>query len=57
MVTYDNRILDIADRIVNMVDGRIVADVILNDAIRICEFLRTVDVFAKLTPVRVDADG
>jgi putative ABC transport system ATP-binding protein len=50
MVTHDNRILDLADRLVNMVDGRIVSDVVLRDAIMICEFLKTVDVFQALTP-------
>jgi putative ABC transport system ATP-binding protein len=50
MVTHDNRILEFADRIVNMVDGRIVSDVVLRDAVMICEFLKTVDVFQALTP-------
>src|SRR5262249_31705157 len=50
MVTHDNRILDVADRIVNMVDGRIVSDVVLHDAVTICEFLKSVDVFQGLTP-------
>jgi len=50
MVTHDNRILEFADRIVNMVDGRIVSDVVLRDAVMICEFLKTVDVFQPLTP-------
>ncbi len=50
MVTHDNRILEAADRIVNMVDGRIVSDVMLRDAVAICEFLKTVDVFRDLTP-------
>jgi putative ABC transport system ATP-binding protein len=50
MVTHDHRILELADRIVNMVDGRIVSDVVLRDAVAICEFLKTVDVFQGLTP-------
>lgn len=50
MVTHDNRILDLADRIVNMVDGSIVSDVHLHDAVRICELLRSADLFEKLTP-------
>jgi len=33
-----------------MVDGRIVSDVVLRDAVMICEFLKTVDVFKSLTP-------
>ena len=50
MVTHDNRILELADRIVNMVDGTIKSDVVLGDAFKICEFLRTVDLFKHLTP-------
>ena len=50
MVTHDNRILELADRIVNMVDGSIKSDVVLNDAVMICEFLRTVELFKNLTP-------
>jgi putative ABC transport system ATP-binding protein len=50
MVTHDNRILELADRIVNMVDGSIRSDVVLRDALRICEFLRTVELFNQLTP-------
>jgi putative ABC transport system ATP-binding protein len=50
MVTHDTRILDIADRVVNMVDGTIRSDVVLRDALMICEFLRTVKLFSQLTP-------
>jgi putative ABC transport system ATP-binding protein len=50
MVTHDNRILDIADRIVNMVDGRIVSSVLVQEAAMICEFLRNQPLFAPLTP-------
>jgi putative ABC transport system ATP-binding protein len=50
MVTHDNRILDIADRIVNMVDGRIVSSVLVQEAALICEFLRNQPLFAQLTP-------
>src|SRR5262249_50347952 len=53
MVTHDNRILDLADRIVNMVDGAIKSDIVLQDALRICEFLRTVDLFKHLTPTEI----
>jgi putative ABC transport system ATP-binding protein len=53
MVTHDNRILELADRIVNMVDGHIVSDVVLRDAITICEFLRSVELFKKLTPAEI----
>jgi putative ABC transport system ATP-binding protein len=50
MVTHDHRIIELADRLVHMVDGRIVSDVMLNDALRICEFLKDVDAFKTLTP-------
>jgi putative ABC transport system ATP-binding protein len=53
MVTHDNRILEYADRIVNMVDGNIVSDVILRDAVEICEFLKTIEVFQHLTPTEI----
>ena len=53
MVTHDNRILEYADRIVNMIDGSIVSDVHLRDSVAICEFLNTVEIFKKLTPTEI----
>src|SRR5579883_3458370 len=53
MVTHDYRIIEAADRLVHMVDGRIVSDVVLHDALRICEFLRAVDLFRALTPTQL----
>lgn len=53
MVTHDNRILDLANRIVNMVDGAIQSDVILAEAVRICEFLRPLEQFQHLTPTEL----
>jgi putative ABC transport system ATP-binding protein len=53
MVTHDYRIIESADRLVHMVDGRIVSDVVLHDALRICEFLRAVDLFRSLTPAQL----
>jgi putative ABC transport system ATP-binding protein len=50
MVTHDHRIIDAADRLVHMVDGRIMSDVMLHDALRICEFLRPIELFKSLTP-------
>jgi len=50
MVTHDNRILDVADRIVTMVDGRIKSNVLVQVSAQICGFLKDVPVFAKLTP-------
>jgi putative ABC transport system ATP-binding protein len=55
MVTHDFRVIECADRLVHMVDGRIVSDVVLHDALRICEFLRAVDLFQALTPVQLTA--
>ena len=53
MVTHDSRILDVADRIVNFVDGRIESDVIVNDTIKICEILKKSDVFQHLSPTEL----
>jgi putative ABC transport system ATP-binding protein len=50
MVTHDHRIIDSADRLVHMVDGRIMSDVVLHDALRTCEFLRQIELFKTLTP-------
>jgi putative ABC transport system ATP-binding protein len=48
MVTHDNRILDAADRIINMVDGRITSDVLVRETVAICQFLRSIELFASL---------
>jgi len=53
MVTHDSRILDVADRIVNFVDGRIESDVIVNDTIKICELLKKSEVFQRLNPTEL----
>lgn len=50
IVTHDNRILDVADRIVNMVDGHIVSNVIVEESVAICEFLSKCVAFSNLTP-------
>lgn len=50
MVTHDNRILDVADRIVNMVDGRIHSDVLVEESSVLCEFLKGCSIFSDLTP-------
>ena len=52
LVTHDNRILDAADRIVNMVDGRIKSDVMLRESDLIVEFIEKISPFRGLrTPV------
>jgi putative ABC transport system ATP-binding protein len=50
LVTHDNRILDVADRVVNMVDGRIKSDVVVREAELICEFIQMLPAFKGLTP-------
>jgi putative ABC transport system ATP-binding protein len=55
MVTHDQRIIDAADRLVHMVDGRIMADVMLQDPLRICDFPDSIDPTqssAKETPAK-----
>jgi putative ABC transport system ATP-binding protein len=53
MVTHDSRILNVADRIVNMVDGSIASDVRVQETVAICEFLRPLEIFSRLTPAEL----
>ncbi|MEM7588408.1 MAG: ATP-binding cassette domain-containing protein, partial [Acidobacteriota bacterium] len=50
LVTHDNRILQAADRIINMVDGRLVSDVAVGESLEVCEFLAKVPAFSGYTP-------
>lgn len=50
IVTHDSRILDVANRIVNMVDGVIVSDVDLQETEELMRLLHEVPVFKELTP-------
>lgn len=50
IVTHDNRILDVADRIINMVAGRIKNDSNVRMIEKICEFLKETRFFSDLTP-------
>jgi putative ABC transport system ATP-binding protein len=50
IVTHDNRILDAADRIVNMVDGRIISNVLVQESVAVCTFLSKCEAFAGLPP-------
>jgi putative ABC transport system ATP-binding protein len=50
IVTHDNRILDAADRIVNMVDGQIASNVLVAESLIICEFLKKAPAFSSLAP-------
>lgn len=48
IVTHDNRILDAADRILKMVDGYIVSDVVVADSMVIGEFLKKMPIFSEV---------
>ena len=50
IVTHDNRILDVADQIINMVAGHIKNDSDVKETEKICEFLRKTEFFEDLTP-------
>ncbi|MCE5269840.1 ATP-binding cassette domain-containing protein [bacterium] len=45
IVTHDNRILDAADRVINMVDGNIESNVVVADALAIMSFLKDCHIF------------
>ena len=53
IVTHDKRILDMADRIVNMVDGKIISDVLPRLVEEVTQFLRHCPLFRELTPSTV----
>ena len=50
IVTHDNRILDVADRIVNMVDGSIHSNVLVQWNSAMCQILNDFSIFQGLTP-------
>ena len=50
IVTHDNRILDVADRIVNMVDGSIHSNVLVQWNSAMCQILNDFPIFQGLTP-------
>ncbi|MBI5689760.1 MAG: ATP-binding cassette domain-containing protein [Verrucomicrobia bacterium] len=50
IVTHDNRILNVADRIVNMVDGRIVSDIRVKETMVICAILKRCEIFKEMSP-------
>lgn len=50
LVTHDNRILDVADQIINMVDGCIASDMQVDRSLEICQFLTRCRVFYENTP-------
>jgi putative ABC transport system ATP-binding protein len=47
IVTHDTRILDVADRIINLIDGRIASDVAVKQTVKIVEFLQKCPIFAQ----------
>jgi putative ABC transport system ATP-binding protein len=48
LVTHDQRLIDNADRIVNLVDGKISSNVIVQQAVQICQFLNRCEIFDEL---------
>lgn len=50
IVTHDNRILDVADRIVTLVDGRIRSDALVKEAAILTQMLARCSVFERVTP-------
>lgn len=50
IVTHDNRILDVADRIVNMVDGKIKSNVLVQKTALLCQILQQYPLFRELSP-------
>ncbi|MFH1983269.1 MAG: ATP-binding cassette domain-containing protein [Pseudomonadota bacterium] len=53
IVTHDNRILDVADRIIKMVDGYVVSDVDVAESITVAGFLKKCPVFKASTPTLI----
>ena len=49
IVTHDNRLINMADRIVNMVGGRIISNVLTSESIRICKALAQCEELAGLS--------
>ncbi len=50
IVTHDDRILDKADRIINMFDGKIDRNTLVKESLKICMFLERCDAFKGQTP-------
>ncbi|HTQ32682.1 MAG TPA: ATP-binding cassette domain-containing protein [Stellaceae bacterium] len=53
MVTHDHRIIELADRLIHMVDGSITSDTLLDNERRVAEFLKSVEPFGALNPVEL----
>jgi putative ABC transport system ATP-binding protein len=50
IVTHDPRILDVADRIINLVDGRIISNVAVQETVLISAFLQRCPIFSDHSP-------
>ncbi len=50
IVTHDNRILNVADRLVNMVDGHIVSNIRVRETMIICASLKKCSIFKDMSP-------
>ena len=50
IVTHDNRILDAADRIINLTDGTVTSDIDVKRTIYICQFIKDCSVFKGMSP-------
>jgi putative ABC transport system ATP-binding protein len=53
MVTHDTRLLDAADRIINMMDGRIVSNVHVAEVLEACDLLRRSKLFDASLPAEM----
>lgn len=53
MITHDTRLLDAADRIVHMMDGQIVSNVVVEEVLEISTFLRASGLFPSTTPAEL----
>ncbi len=49
LITHDNRILDYADRIINIVDGQIVSNNLVEEQIELIKFLKKCKAFSNLS--------
>ena len=50
IVTHDNRILDVADRIITLVDGAIRSDALVKEAAILTQMLAKCSIFERVTP-------
>jgi putative ABC transport system ATP-binding protein len=53
MVDHDNHILGLAAWIVNMADATVKSDIVSHDAVRVCAFLRSVELFKNFTAAEI----